>query len=276
MALIGQAQEGLWSLFRRGQNELMTLERNFADTHRRLLEVIRARKNDLRRLMAASLDSIEVATIRLMEMLRARKSDLRKLMATSLDSIEVATIKIFRFRSQLAFALGQVSARLKKEQNRLTKLGRSFAGKPQRPQKVRRSRENDLRKLLANSPDAIVVTSLDRSFVAANLKARELFGVSVTNMSKFTVDAFLPRGPIPEFDGKGSPIGRRKTRQGKCEVRRLDGSLLVAEYSFIANYVPFRHLYKFCNVTAINQYQPATLRTPGKPSIVRANREKAS
>ena len=224
---LGETQDRLWSLCRRGQAGLTRLERVLTDKRRKLMEA-----------------------------LRAREDDLQELLATSLDSIMVANEKVARFRSQLFVALGNMAARVQTGQKRLTRLGRSFVDKPRRAQKALRSRENDLRNLLANSPDAIVVTNLVGRFVSANPKARDLFGVSEANMRKFTVDAFLSHGPIPELDGNGSPFRRQNTRQGKCEVRRLDGSLRITEYSFVANFAPFRHLYKFQNVAAINQFQP--------------------
>jgi PAS domain S-box-containing protein len=213
---------------------------------------------------------------RMMEALRERENKFQGLLAPSLDPIRVANAKVAKFRSQLFVALGNVTVRLETGQKRLTRLGRSFVDKPRRMQKALRSRENDLRNLLASSPDAIVVTNLARSFVSANPKALDLFGVSETNMKKFTVDTFLSGGPIPEFDGNGSPFRRQKTRRGKCEVRRLDGSLQVAEYSLVANFVPFRHLYRFYNVTAVNQFQPATLRALRVPSFARAKHDRAN
>jgi len=180
-------------------------------------------------------------------------------------------VEIIKHRSQLFIVLEQAEVHLRKAQktlskllqrgqNTLTKLGRSLAGKSRRLQKTLRARENELQKLLATSPDAIVVTKADGCFIAANPKALNLFGVSETNMKKFTVDAFLSHGQLPEFDRNGSAFVRRRARHGKCEVRRLDGSLRVAEYSFVANFFPFRHLYKFCSIAAINDCRPATLK----------------
>jgi PAS domain-containing protein len=106
-----------------------------------------------------------------------------------------------------------------------------------------------LQKLLASSLDAVVVTNGDRRFVATNPKALDLLGISEANMRKFTIDAFLPHGQILDFDGTGPPFIRREERRGKCKIRRLDGSLRVAEYIFVANFVPRRHLSRFRDVT---------------------------
>ena len=126
--------------------------------------------------------------------------------------------------------------------------GASAVDKPRRLRKALRTRENDLRKLLANALDAVVVTDDDHRFVAANPKALDLFGVSETNSRNFTIDAFLPRGQILYFDGNGSPFIGREERHGECKIRRMDGSLRAAEYSFVANFVPRRHLCRFHNV----------------------------
>jgi PAS domain S-box-containing protein len=158
-------------------------------------------------------------------------------------------MQIIKFRSELFIALEQVTVHLQRAQNTLTRLGRSVADKLRRLQEALHERENGLRKLLASSLDAIVLTNGDRRFVAANPKALDLFGISETNMRKFTIDAFLSNGQILDFDGNGPPFIRRVERHGKCKIRRLDGSLRVAEYIFVANFVPLRHLSRFRDVT---------------------------
>jgi PAS domain S-box-containing protein len=158
-------------------------------------------------------------------------------------------MQITKFRSGLFIALEQLTVNLQRAQNTLMRLGRSVAEKHRRIQEALRERENDLRKLLAGSPDAIVVTNGDHRFVAANPKALDLFGISQTNMRKFTIDAFLPDGQILDFDANGPPFIRREERHGKCKIRRLDGSLRVAEYVFVANFVPLRHLSRFRDAT---------------------------
>jgi PAS domain-containing protein len=130
--------------------------------------------------------------------------------------------------------------------------------------------------LLANSLDAIAVINTDRRFVGANGKALDLFGISETNMGKFTIDAFFSHGQTPKFDSNGLPVARRAAKHGKCEIRRLDGSLRIAEYIFVAHFAPFRHLCRFRNVTAINQYRSATLRTAGNQSVFLSNHDRAS
>jgi PAS domain S-box-containing protein len=179
-------------------------------------------------------------------------------------------VEIIKHRSQLFIVLEQAEVHLREAQKTLRKLlqrghntlalGRSLADKPRRLQKTPRARENELQKLLATSPDAIVVTKANGCLIAANPRALNLFGVSETNMKKFTIDAFLSHGQLPESDRNGSAFVRRRARHGKCEVRRLDGSLRIAEYSFVANFFPFRHLYKFCSIAAINDCRPATLK----------------
>jgi PAS domain S-box-containing protein len=185
-------------------------------------------------------------TLRLQRALRARKNDLRKLLASSLDAIRVTNGTITKFGSEL---LIKVRVWLRQAENTLSVLGESVAEKPRRLQEALRDRENGLRKLLASSPDAIVVTNGDHRFVAANPKALGLFGISETNMRKFTIDAFLPGGQLLAFDAKGLPFMKRVERHGKCKIRRLDGSLRVAEYVFVANFVPLRHVSRFHDIT---------------------------
>jgi PAS domain S-box-containing protein len=232
-----QASIGLDHLtvqLRRGQNAIMRLGRRVAGKPRRLQEALLARENDLRMLVTISRDA--------------------------------AVLTSAKFTRQASIGLEHLTVQLRRGQNAIMRLGRRVAGKPRRLQEALLARENDLRKLLASSPDAIVVTNAQRRFVAANPKALDLFGVSEAHILKFTVDVFLSRGQIPQFDGNGSSFRRGTTRYGKCELRRLDGSLRVAEYSFVANFVPARHLYRFRNVAATNQYQPTSLRNTSQPT----------
>src|ERR1700720_117944 len=138
---------------------------------------------------------------RLHEGIRVMEDGLWKLLANSLHAIGVFIGKTTKFRSELFIALEQVTVHVQRAQNTLTSLGRSVAQEPRRLQEALRVRENGLRKLLASSLDAVVVTNGDRRFVAANPKALDLLGISETNMGKFTIDAFLPNGQIPDFDG---------------------------------------------------------------------------
>jgi PAS domain S-box-containing protein len=188
--------------------------------------------------------SVLEKTRRLQESCRA--SALRKVLASSLDAIIVTSDKITKFRSQLLAALEQVTVHLRRGLSTLAGREKNALEKTRRLQEARRARENDLRELMASSLDAIVVTNADRQFVAANPKALHLFGVSEANIRQFTIDAFL-LGQIRYFDGNGLPFKSREEKQGECQIRRLDGSLRLTEYIFVANFVPFRHLFRFRN-----------------------------
>lgn len=160
---------------------------------------------------------------------------------------------ITKYGSQLSTALEQASVLFWRVRNTLTRLGRSVADKPQRLQKALQSRKNELRELLASSADAVVVTNADRSLVAANSQALDLLGLTGTNMKKFTIDVFLSRYQIQHFNRQILRFTKRETRRGRCEIRRLDGSLRVVEYSFVTNFTPFRHLCRFRNIIATDQ-----------------------
>jgi len=202
---------------------------------------LRHAQNSLARLGTSAAEGLRDA-------LRARANDLRNLLASSHDAMATMSGKIAKCRSQLSAESERATAHLRQARNALGRLGRSVAEKPRRLQKVLRARENNLRKLLAGSVDAIVMMDVDRRFVAANPIALDLFGVSETNMKKFTIDAFLSRSETLHFNGNGSPFKGREERHGECKIRRLDGGLRVAEYIFVANFVPYRHLCRFRNV----------------------------
>ena len=161
-------------------------------------------------------------------------------------------MEVTNFGSQLSVALKEVTVYLSQAQNTLARLGRSVADKPRRVPAALRGRENELRKLLASSLDAIVVTNDEHRFIATNTKALHLFGVSQTNVTKFTIDAFLSHGQVLDFERNAPPFMafiRRRERHGKCKISRLDGSLRVAEYVFVANFAPRRHLFRFYDIT---------------------------
>jgi len=229
-----QASIGLGHLsaqLRRAQNTILRLAKSIVGTPRRLEEALRASGNGLR----------ESATI----------------------SRNATVLTIASFARQASTRLGRLTAHFRRAQDTTIRLARRVASKPRRLREALRASENGLRRLLASSPDAIIVTNAQRRFVAANPKALDLFGVSQAHMGRFTVDVFFSRDQISQLDGSSSSFRRRTTRHGKCEVRRLDGSLRVAEYSFVANFMPARHVYRFRNVAATNQYQPASLRNAG-------------
>ena len=173
---------------------------------------------------------------------------MRELLAGFLDAAVVANAKIAKFSSQLLVALKQAPARFRQALEPLTERGKNVLKKTRSLQKARRARENDLRELLASSVDAVVVTNVDRRFIAANPVALRLFGVSETNITQFTIDAFLLEGEILHLDGNGLPFISREETQGECVIRRLTGELRIADYIFVGNFVPFRHLFIFRNV----------------------------
>jgi PAS domain S-box-containing protein len=267
----------------RAQKTLTRLGRSVIDKPRRRQGARRTSEHDLRKFLESSLDAIIVAngkiatfgsqafialnkvTVhlqraqktltrlgrgavdKLQEARRTSEHDLRKFLESSLDAIIVANGKIATFGSQAFIALNKVTAHLQRTQKTLTRLGRSVIDKPRRLQEARRTSEHDLRKLLENSLDAIVVTDGDHRLVYANPKALDLFGVSELNMRKFTIDTFLSHCQILKLRRKWFVI-RRDEMYGKCKISRLDGSLRVAEYIFVANFISRRDLYRFEHV----------------------------
>jgi PAS domain-containing protein len=157
-------------------------------------------------------------------------------------------MEITKYRSQFLTMSEQVMMYFRQTQNTLTRWGRTVADKPRRLQEALRARENDLRDLLVSSLDPIVVTDVALRLVAANPKGQDLFGVSETNLRMFNIDAFIRIGQMSNFDANGSPLVGRTERHGQCTIKRLDGSLRVAEYVFVANFAPSRHLCRFDNV----------------------------
>jgi PAS domain-containing protein len=201
---------------RRALNTLMKRGKNVLDKARRRQEAHRARVNDFLELLASSLDAIVVT-------------------------------RIIKFSSQLLVASKEVTVHLRRALKTLMERGKNVLEVTRRLYEARRTRVNDLRELLASSLDAIVVTNGDHRLVSANPKALHLFGVSEKNIRQFTIDAFLLENEILYFNGNGLPFISREENQGECKIKRLNGSLRLADYVCVANFVPFRHLFIFRN-----------------------------
>jgi len=261
-------------------NTLARVGRGTAD---KLQGARRASENDLRRLQASFLEAIAVTkpkiskfrlqlsfafgqlaahleaawnalarvgrgtADKLQEARRATENDLHRLQASFIEAFAVTTGTIRKFGLRLSRTFEQVAAHFQAARSALARFGRSVVDKPRKLREARRARENDLQTLLASSLDAIIVTDNDRRIVAANSRALDLFGVSESNMSKFTIDTFLSHGQILDFDRNRSAFVRQEERFGKCKIRRLDGTLRIAECIFVADVVPRRHLYRFRN-----------------------------
>jgi PAS domain S-box-containing protein len=162
-------------------------------------------------------------------------------------------MELTKYRSHVSAALDHMTVFLRQEQTKLMKLGRTVTGKPRKLREALRARENDLRDLLESSLDPIVVTDVGCRFVAANHRGLDLFGVSETNMRMFNIDAFVSVGQMSYLDGNSTPFIGQTEKHGQCNIKRLDGGLRVAEYFFIAHFVPHRHLCRFANVKTVRK-----------------------
>jgi len=160
-------------------------------------------------------------------------------------------MELTKYRSQVSAALEHMTVFLRLEQTKLMKLGRGVADKPRRLQEALRAREHDLENLLTTSPDPVVVTDAGCRFVAANQIGLDLFGVSETNMRMFNIDAFISVAQMSSFVADGSPFIGREEKRGQCNIKRLDGSLRVAEYILVPNFIPYRHVYRFVNIKTV-------------------------
>ena len=216
----------------------------------------------------------------LLEALRSIRNALRKVYLGFLEAIFAVKRAIANCGSKLLAALKQVAAPFQRAYRAISGATRSVIERPRRLEEARLARENDLQTLLANSADAIIVTNSERRLVAANPQALDIFGVSELNMSNFTIGTFVSQRQILDFDRNSSPFIGLEERHGKCKIRRLDGSVWIAECIFVANVVPRRNLYRFVNVAPqkITQWKsPASYtESTGKPFDVGSQHHKAS
>ena len=188
---------------------------------------------------------------------RERGDALRRLLLTKCrKTIFAAHSKGTKAKAQLSLGFEQGTARLRQAQKRLAGLGRNVVHKRRRRRQEIGAREIQMHELLADSPDAIAVINGDHRFVTANRRALDLFGVSEKNLSKFNIDVFIYRGQISDLQRNGSLFMGRQERHGKCMIRRFDGSLQVAEFAFVTDFVPPLHLCRFYDLRMPQRLTP--------------------
>lgn len=213
------------------------------------MEHLRRAENMFSRMRKSTAEKLQ----NLPEVFRPVGNGLLKAARNSHSGIVLVNRSIGKSRAKLSGAFEQEVASLRRAQSTLRGLVNRVIEKPRTVRQELHEKENELRDLLASSLDAIVVTNDKRRFVAANRKALELFGVSEKNLGSFTIDVFFLNGPKLGFGGRALPFAGRQERHSRCKIRRLDGSLRFAECAFVANFVPFRHLCRFYEVTPQNR-----------------------
>jgi PAS domain S-box-containing protein len=154
-----------------------------------------------------------------------------------------------RIRSGLNVAFEYLSAGCSLAQEKMIAVVSKARKEHERLQVILREREAQLATLLADPSQGIIVTDDFHRVLVANQAALTLFGVSQKNINRFTIDAFLPDDQILDFRRRGLPFIRGTVRKGKCEIRRLDGSVRVVEFCFQAHFALNRHLSKFRDIT---------------------------
>lgn len=106
-------------------------------------------------------------------------------------------------------------------------------------------RERRLSKLLADSPEPMIVTDDAHRVLDANSAGLALLGVSKANLRNFTIDAFLPSTQTHFFERGGPPFVKGIVRLGECEISRLDGKSQVTGFTFHPDVVLGRHVATF-------------------------------
>jgi PAS domain-containing protein len=218
---------------RRSQDELAKLGKRTGESLKRASQVTGEELSKLGKLSGESLRRASVAT----------GAQLGKLRAAAHEEMVEAREGAAQWQSKISAAARQTGTQLQRAQGAALRIGKGVADAPRRLRDARSRRENDLQDLLANSPDAIVVTDAERRLVTANATALDLLGISEYNMKRFTIDAFLVKRAMRDVSGDG----REDDKAVPCQIRRLDGGLRVAECVYLQEILPRRNLYRFLN-----------------------------
>jgi len=187
----------------------------------------------------------------------AWQRDLQRLEAGFRYAMLFAYAQTGKLASQLSAVFEPARVKLRRLPGAAAKYVRNAGSATRRLREARRAKENHLRNMVAISPEATVVTDCNHRLVIANLKALDLFGISECNVKKFSIDAFIAYGQNAGLGENGLLFREREKRHGKCKVRRLDGSLRLAQYVFVPNVVPHLDLYKFMNAVPYRLTPPA-------------------
>ena len=173
----------------------------------------------------------------------ATAAQLGKLREAAHEEMVEAREAAAQLQARISATARQTGTQLQRAHGVAVRIAKGVVGAPRRLRDARSKRENDLQDLLANSPDAIVVTDAERRLVTANATALDLLGISEYNMKRFTIDAFLVKRAMQNVSGDG----REDEKAVPCKIRRLDGKLRVAECVYLQEVLPRRNLYKFLN-----------------------------
>jgi PAS domain-containing protein len=158
---------------------------------------------------------------------------------------EWAALSGAKMTSLLFAGLHRASAMMYTTRSALVDLGQQVKRGHLRLHEALREKEHNLTRILADSPEPMVVTDDSHRFLAANPAALGLFGVSKGNIGKFTIDAFLTPSQAHLFERTGPPFIKGSARFGECKIRRLDGQLKSVGFIFQANFILGRHLSRF-------------------------------
>jgi len=158
---------------------------------------------------------------------------------------EWATASGVKVTSRLFAAVDRTNSLLLSVREALVDAGHRAKAQHLHFQQALREKENHLAKLLADSPEPIVVTDSKRHFVAANSAALALFNVSAKNIRNFTIDAFLIPSQIHCFEHKGPPFVKGAVREGECAIRCLGGNVKIVNFTLQKNFNLGRDLIRF-------------------------------
>jgi PAS domain S-box-containing protein len=113
---------------------------------------------------------------------------------------------------------------------------------------VRKS-EVQYRALFENAMDPVLIANDEGVYVDANPAACALLGVSLDQLIGRTIGDFAEEGATEEGALAWEHLLKQGTMRGVYHLRRSDGSIVAAEFSATANYLPGRHLSILRDVT---------------------------
>jgi len=122
-----------------------------------------------------------------------------------------------------------------------------------------REHEEQLRAILENAFDAMIVVDDNRGILDANRSALELFGKGKEDLKSCTLDQFAPCANKTAFDNDWSAFLNGNAQRGEAEIHRSDGTNRKVAFNRKAYFLPGRHLVAFRDITQQKQAE-ASLR----------------
>jgi PAS domain S-box-containing protein len=123
----------------------------------------------------------------------------------------------------------------------------------QRAEKAIKKNETKFRAVFDNALDVMLIADDEGRYLEANRAACALLGLSKEEITKLRIEDLAPPHQKAAFQQAWRHFLEVETQRGEYEMVRSDGSIIQAEFSATANFLPGEHLAVLRDITARKQ-----------------------